>query len=253
MLLKVCSIAAFAVAGLSAQRLTFDVQTVKPANPDAQIAGIKPLPGGQEYDATNLPVKLMISLMYKIPVRQITGGPGWLESERFDVRAKAEKPSTIEDLHIMFQNLIADEFQLKFHRETREGPVYALMVDKSGVKMKVNASKPSFDIPISRGRGGEFTGTRVAMDYLAWTLSQIVQRDGRPVIDKTGLSGNYDFTLAFAPELPPGVDPKNLPPGLMDHPDLFNALKEQLGLKLEPQKGPVEFFVIDSAVKPVGK
>jgi uncharacterized protein (TIGR03435 family) len=79
---------------------------------------------------------------------------------------------------------------------------------------------------------------------------QVLRNDDRPVIDKTGLTGNYDFTLSFAPELPPNFAKENLPPGFLDRPTIFTALKEQLGLKLEPQKGPVEYYVIDHVEKP---
>lgn len=88
------------------------------------------------------------------------------------------------------------------------------------------------------------------MEYLTWWLGQILQQDGRPVIDKTGLEGNYDFTLTFAPPLPPDFPQDRLPPGFADRANIFQALKEQLGLRLETQKGPVEYFVIDSAEKP---
>jgi uncharacterized protein (TIGR03435 family) len=143
------------------ERLTFEVASVKPSNTDERGGGIKPLPGGQAYNATNAPVKLMISLMYKIPMRQITGGPGWLETDRFDVNAKAAKPSNIDDLHVMFQNLLADEFGLKFHKEIKQGAVYALTVDKPGLKMKSNSTPQDFEIPIRFTGFGELTGVRV--------------------------------------------------------------------------------------------
>jgi uncharacterized protein (TIGR03435 family) len=237
-------------------RLAFDVTSVKPSGPPkiGEGGGIRALPGGQEYSARGVPVDLMISLMYKIPMRQITGGPDWIHTDRWDVDAKADHPGyTLDDLHTMYQNMLADEFKLKFHKETKEGPVYALTVDKSGLKMKVNQTPEPFQIPISGGPDG-VTGTRVPMQYLTWWLGQQLQQDGRPVINKTGLDGNYDFKLSFLPELPPNFNrdspPPNLPPGFFDRPNLFDALKQQLGLKLEPQKGPVEFYVIDHAEKP---
>jgi uncharacterized protein (TIGR03435 family) len=149
----------------------------------------------------------------------------------------------------MFQNLLADEFKLKFHKETKEGPVYALMVDKAGVKMKVNESAQDYEIPIGGGPDGVI-GKRVPMQYLCYFLVQVLRNDDRPVIDKTGLTGNYDFTLSFAPELPPNFPKENLPPGFLDRPTIFTALKEQLGLRLEPQKGSVEYYVIDHVEKP---
>ena len=91
----------------------------------------------------------MISLMYKVPGRQITGGPDWLNNQSYDIEAKADHAYSIDDLHVMFQNLLADRFNLKFHKEVREGPVYALVLDKSGPKLKVNDSPQDFKIPFS--------------------------------------------------------------------------------------------------------
>ena len=246
----------FALSGLTAfaqekpGRLTFEVQTVKPTKPDQRGGGIKALPGGQEYVADGAPVKLMIALMYKIPMRQITGGPEWMDTDRWDVRAKAERPSNLDDLHVMFQNLITDEFGMKFHKEVKEGPVYALTVDKSGLKMKVNEKPQDFQVPVQGGFAGVTIGKRVPMEYLTWYLGQQLQRDNRPVVDYTGLKGNYDWTLDFAPELPPNFPRENLPAGFLDRPSIFDAVKQQLGLKLEPQKGPVEYYVIDHIEKP---
>jgi uncharacterized protein (TIGR03435 family) len=88
------------------------------------------------------------------------------------------------------------------------------------------------------------------MEYLCWWLGQGLQKDGRPVIDKTGLDENYDFRLSFAFKLPPGVPKEKLPPGYLDRPSLFDALREQLGLQLRAQEGPVEYLVIDQVEKP---
>ena len=231
-------------------RLTFDVASIKSAKPGGRGGGIKALPGGQEYRAEGVPVKLIISLMYKVPMRQITGGPSWLDTDFYNIDAKADHSYDLDDLHVMFQNLLADEFKLKFHKEIKDGPVYALMVDKGGSKMKVNESPQDFKIPISGGRDGVVVGTRVPMQYFCWWLGLILQRDERPVIDQTGLDKNYDFTLSFAPDLPPNVSTENLPPGLLDRPTIFDALKQQIGLKLVAQRGPVEFYVIDHVEKP---
>jgi uncharacterized protein (TIGR03435 family) len=237
--------------GQKPERLTFEVVSVKPTPADERDGGIKALPGGQTYQARNVPVKLMFSLMYKIPMQRISGGPAWLDTDRWNVDAKAAHAYSLDDLHIMYQNLLADEFKIQFHKEVKEGSVYALTIDKGGLKMKPNSTEQDFKIPISGDRNG-FMGTRVPMEYFCWWLGQAaLGRDGRPVLDKTGLKGFYDFSLSFAPELPPGVDASQLPPGLMDRPPIFTALKEQLGLKLEAQKGPVDYVVIDKAEKPV--
>jgi len=234
-------------------RLTFEVASIKPFKPGGDGrggGGIKPMAAGQGYDAVGSSVRLMISLMYRIPMQHVTGGPGWVDSDLWDVKAKADKSYGVEDLHTMFQNLLADEFKLKFHKEVKQGPVYVLTVDKSGLKMTVNTSPQDYEIPIRGGPAFVSVGKRVPMEYLCYNLGQILRNDDRPVIDKTGLTGYYDFTLKFMPPLPPGVNIENLPPEFQNRPSIFDALKDQLGLKLEAQKGPVEYYVIDSIEKP---
>jgi uncharacterized protein (TIGR03435 family) len=231
-------------------RLTFDVAVIRPSDPGVRGGGIKPLPGGNGYLVQNMPVKAMISLMYKVPGRQITGVPDWLNNQGYDIQAKADHAYSLDELHLMFQNLLADRFNLKFHKEVREGPVYALVVDKTGPKMKVNDSPQDFKIPMLPGPDNVFVGKRVPMQYLCYFLGQQRLPEERPVIDKTGLDKNYDFTLSFMPDLPPNFPKENLPPGLLDRPSLTDALQEQLGLKLQPQKGPVEYYVIDHVEKP---
>jgi uncharacterized protein (TIGR03435 family) len=233
-------------------RLTFDVASIKLAKPGTTAGGIKAMPGGEEYIAQDAPVKLMIALMYKIPQRQITGGPDWLTTDLYEIDAKANHSYNIDDLHTMFQNLLADEFKLKFHKETKEGNVYALTIDKSGLKMKEHTGEQAFNIPITGGVAAGFTGDRVNMEYLCWWLGQVLTNDQRPVVDMTGLTKNYDFTLKFLPELPPNVSPESIPAEIANRPSLFVALKEQLGLRLDPQKGPVEYYVIDHIERPAG-
>jgi uncharacterized protein (TIGR03435 family) len=229
-------------------RLTFDVASIKPSKSPTRDGGIKASPGGEGYIAQNIPVKLMISLMYKVPMRQIKGGPDWLNSDRYDVEAKADHSYNLDDLHIMYQNLLADRFNLKFHKETKEGPVYALTVDTPGSKMKVNDSAQDFRIPMNFSEDGTAVGKRVPMSYLCWWLGLQLQADERPVIDKTGLDKNYDFTLLFAPQRPPGSSSESS--AYQDRLSIFDALKQQLGLKLHAEKGPVEYLVIDHIDRP---
>jgi hypothetical protein len=201
-------------------RLTFDVASIHPDKADTLNGGIKPLPGGHGYTAQNVTVKLIISLMYRIPQR-----------------------------HTMFKNLLADRFGLKLHKDTREGNVYALTIDPSGLKMKPNATPEDYEIPM-HGPPAKLVGKRVPMPYLCWNLGQALQNDARPVADETGLTGYYDFTLSYVPQLPPGKDAGDLPPEYKDLPSIFDAVKQQLGLRLTPQKGPVEHLVIDHIDKP---
>jgi uncharacterized protein (TIGR03435 family) len=197
----------------------------------------------------------MISVIYRILNPQISGGPEWIKTDRWDIDAKADHGGyNLDQLHEMYKNMLADRFKLKFHWEPREGAVYALTIDKSGLKMKVNdnleplkGGVPILGDPMSPGG---VIGHSVAMEYLTWWLGQRLQQDGRPVINKTGLDGYYDFKLAYMPELPPDFPRDRVPLDALDRPNIFQALREQLGLRLEPQKGPVEYFVIDSVERP---
>ena len=241
-------------------RLTFDVATIRLSDPDTirmlngvptggRGGGIKALPGGNGYSAQNVSVKLMFALMYKVPMRQISGGPEWMNADRYDVEARVDGAYSLDDLHLMYQHLLADRFNLKFHIETKEGNVYALMLDTPGSKMKINTGPQDFKIPVTFGPEGAI-GTRVPMPYLCWFLGQQLQNTNRPVIDLTGLDKNYDFTLSYLPELPPDVSKDNLPPEVRDRPSVFDAVKQQLGLKLVPQKGPIDYYVIDHIDRP---
>jgi uncharacterized protein (TIGR03435 family) len=232
-------------------RLTFEVVSIKPSKPGGRGGAMKVLPGGQEFVAQNFPLRVMIARMQWAPVRQVTGGPEWVDNQNWDIQAKADRPGyDREQMMVMLGNMLEDEFKLKLRKDVKEGPVYALTVDKSGPKMKPNESPEDFEIPVQGGPGGVTVGKRVSMQRLCFTLGQFLQREERPVIDKTGLTGYYDFTLSFLPELPPGFDKEKLPAEMLNRPFLFDALKSQLGLKLEAQRGPVEYYVVERVVRP---
>lgn len=230
-------------------RLEFEVASIKPAKPGPNAGGgIKPLPGGQTYVATNVPVKLMIRLMYHLNNSQISGGPSWLDTDLYDVDAKADGPHTLDELHMMFQNLLVDRFKLQFHKETRTLPAYELVVDKSGSKMTENDKPEDFDIPIQPRGFGSIQATHSSMSYFSWFLSQVLNK---PVVDQTELTKFYDFKLDWTPELPAGFVPRDgAGPPPTNGPDIFTAVREQLGLKLDSHKGPVEVMVIDHVEKP---
>ena len=115
--------------------LRFEVASFKPSEAAGPGGGIRPAQGGQRYQATNCPVKLMIQVAYRVKAEQIAGAPGWLDTDRFDMEAKAEKPSSTDELHVMLMNLLVDRLQLKFHQEKKDMRIYALTVDKSGPKL----------------------------------------------------------------------------------------------------------------------
>ena len=234
--------------------LRFEVASLKPSTGDGRGGGIRPAPGGQRYEATNCPIKLMIQVAYRVKADQIIGGPAWLDTDRFDMEAKAEKPSSGDELHVMLINMLKDRVQLKFHREKKEMAMYALTVDKGGSKMTpheaANAGDPWIDQAVEKFLHIRMKATYAPMDYFAFRLSQMMDR---PVVDLTNLRGGFDFSLEYTRELPPafpengkinGEDPDT------SGPTVFAAVKQQLGLELKAQKGPVEVIVIDRAEKP---
>jgi uncharacterized protein (TIGR03435 family) len=159
---------AVAIPQAQAQPLAFEVASIKPSKPGGLGGGIRPLPGGQTYIAQNANVKLMMKLMFHLTDQQISGAPSWFETELYDVEAKAERPSSLEQLHQMFQNLLIERFKIQFHRETRELPAYVLTVDKSGSKMKVNTTPNDFRDMFLRAAGrGKMLAERESMSHFS--------------------------------------------------------------------------------------
>ena len=259
----------------SAADATFEVASVKP-NKSTDGRVMLSLPPTGRLTATNVPLRLMIRQAFDVQDFQIVGGPSWITSDRFDILAKApEGAVTAEQIRPMLRALLADRFKLVTHRETREMPIYALVMarpdGKFGPNMKVNPldceavfragrggappPPPQPGEPIQCGfmiGPGTMTAGGMQLGELARSLSQFV---GGIVVDKTGLKERYDFQLKYAPEGrgfgpgpgPGGAEPPQVDPNL---PSLFTALQEQLGLKLESQRGPVEVVVIDRVEQP---
>ena len=227
----------------------FEVASIKPGDPAARGMRVRIAPGGR-YTAENVTAKLLIQQAFNIKEFQISGGPGWIDSERYVIEAKAEGATgRVDALRPMLQKLLADRFQFVFHRETKEGQVYALVVGKNGPKLKeAAAASPGPQISI---RPGAISGQGMGMDML---VNQLAQRLGRNVIDKTGLTGKYDINLEWTPEAAqlrsPGEGPEASAPPDQSGPSIFTAVQEQLGLRLESTKGPVEVIVIDRIEKP---
>jgi len=267
--------------GAAQTKPSFEVATVKPsASVDNRIA-IMGQPGGR-FVATNATLKMLMGVAYRVRDFQISGGPNWVASERWNIGARAEEgssppqtglpaPTVPNPLMLMVQSLIEDRFQLKMHRETKELPVYELVVAKSGSKLKLSEDQspirppergspppppPQRGGPMPRGSmrmgRGDLEANGVPMFNFIQTLSQQL---GRPVIDKTELKGFYDIHLQWTPELgqgpliPGGPEPPPPPPD-NSGPSIFTAVQEQLGLRLESARGPVEVLMIDSVQKP---
>jgi uncharacterized protein (TIGR03435 family) len=183
----------------------------------------------------------LVDYAYDVKFYQVSGGPNWAHSDRWDISAKGEgdRILTRDEVRKMVQVLLADRFQVRLHRETREAAVYALVVaGKGGPKLKESAPDANSILHMGGTRTTRITTTKGSMDQLVTQLSAILDR---PVLNKTGLTESYDYKLEWAPE---GVAAGS------DAPSIFTALQEQLGLKLESTKGPIETVVIDRAERP---
>jgi uncharacterized protein (TIGR03435 family) len=266
-------------------KLEFEVASIKPAAPPTNGRGFVGRQGGPgtadpgRVTYTNLALRTLITTAYDVKTYQVTG-PGWLDTERFDIAAKIFVGATKEQVNQMLQNLLADRFNLSFHRVTKEFRLYELVVGKNGPRMKASVEDPNAaanspaagggrgsSIPMGKdgfpslpaGRRGmiqmqmdgrrRIAGSVQSMKDLAELLGNQL---GAPVVDKTGLGGTYDFTLDFALGPGRGIDALIAPgagpaDNLSDFPNFFSALQEQLGLKLEQKNGPLDVIVIDRA------
>jgi uncharacterized protein (TIGR03435 family) len=243
----------FSIIGQTpAAKKSFEVATIKLTDPN--FGGILiQFPAGT-LSLRGFTLQDIISFAYGVDNRQILNVPKALETERFDVVGKADKPLTPQlsntETAQMVQTLLADRFQLKFHRETRDIPIYVMTVAKGGHKMKARTEGDGGPPTSMLFRGANVPGRNITVAALAGGLQKLVL--DRPVVDKTGLTGNFDFDLAWRPDgtqfggrggtLPAASDP--------DRADIFTALQEQLGLKLEATRGPGEVLVIDAVEKP---
>jgi uncharacterized protein (TIGR03435 family) len=231
----------------------FEVATIKPSDPAnrGQIITLR----GAEIITTNTTLHDLINLAYWLHPKQVIGGPAWAESEKFDLTGKPDAPGqpNVDQMKMMIQKLLADRFQLKFHFEKREFPAYAIGIAKTGAKLTKSQDDPN-GLP-GWGIGRTPSGTR--MTFRNSPLSQlaaILQNSlDKPVVDQSGLSERYDFTLTFTPDPAQAALLGGAPPPAADNPDaapdLFAAF-QQLGLKLESTKAPVDVMVIDKVGKP---
>lgn len=219
--------------GLSAQGCSaFEVASIK-LNTSGAGGGYPELaPGSRRFTAANqLMVELIMSAFDVSPL-QISGIPGGFSQDRYDVYATCEQPIAKERLPHLLQLLLTERFHLSIHRELREQTVYALAPRKASPRL--HESSHEAGNPTLRQSGYAFTFTSADMSKLVGVLSQLI---GRKVVDRTGLRGRYDFTLRYAPDRSDAGD--RLPDSI------FTAVREQLGLNLEPQKSQVEFIVVD--------
>lgn len=266
----------------------FEVASIKPNTSGDGRVMMENQPG--RYIATNVSLRLLIRNAYQLQDSQITGGPGWVSADRFDINAKVPDEfrgmtppapgSGPSPLALMIRALLAERFKLVIHNETKDAPIYALVLARGdgrlGPALKRSETDCGATFGAGRGRGpmpppgppvpGELMpcGIRIGPGNMAVggaPLSQVANSlgmfAGRIVLDRTGLTGNYDFSLTWTPDQmpqrPPGAPDPLINSVAVDPngPSLFTAVQEQLGLKLDSQRGPVDVVVIDRAEKPV--
>ena len=276
--IRILVIAACAVFAQPAQPPAFQVASIK-RNTDTAFRGmgVRALPGGRLV-TQNAPVMMLIQNAYTVQAYQVVGGAAWINSEGYDIEAKPEGSVDRKQMWLMLQTLLADRFKLVLHHDTRELPIYALTVTKGGLKqlppkdggcapLSSDAPAPPPPAPGQPGACGHVAvmgspsglrmeGSKVPMAEFIRTLAMIM---GRPVLDKTEFTREFEVRLDFAPDETtmglPGSGGPAVPGGPQlptdsDRPSISAALQEQLGLKLVATKGPVEVLVIDHVERP---
>jgi uncharacterized protein (TIGR03435 family) len=218
--------------------VSFDAASIKLNNSGQRSTSMRVLPGGR-IEATNRTLKLLIQNAFGVQNFQIAGGPDWLETARFDVSATANTTATPEQVRVMMRALLADRFKLQWHTEQREMPKYAMRLARPDGRLGDGLKKSSDDARGGfRANDGSLTTERTTMAALVRELTDYA---GRPVVDETGLAGEWALTINWMPDVAGGDG---------SLPSIFTAMREQLGLKLEPVRGPVDVLVIDRAARP---
>lgn len=231
----------------------FDVATVKPVEHDAQGGRYIVMQGTHRFVVKNYTLKLLIAAAYDLNPHAVSGGAEWVESDHYDITAITPgevRPSRDEQM-AMLRKLLSDRFQLTFHRQQKEFSIYELEVVKGGAKIKASTAAPDEPAALI----STVYPQRIVLPARNTTMAEftsLLQRAvlDRPVVDKTDLSGRYDFDLEWAPdETQFGGE---VPVASADAPSapFFRAIQDQLGLRLKPTKGPIEALVVDKAEKP---
>jgi uncharacterized protein (TIGR03435 family) len=241
--LTVLVLAALARPLLIAQSpLRFDAASIKPSQSLEDGGGLRLLPQG--IDVTNFPVRSLIAAAYKVRTDQVIGGPAWIDRDRFDIKATAGRSVTPAEVLQMEQALLADRFKLSITRDTRELPVWALVMARGDRKLGPSMRACEGDCtprgPLTFGQTISWTGRGISVAAIAQTLASYVRGT---VVDRTGLTGAFDFELKWSDKTTAG-DTQG------DTVSVFTALQEQLGLKLESSRGPVDVLIVEDVQKP---
>jgi len=233
-----------ATSAALAQSPAFDAASVKPnvtheANAEGRPrSSIKATPGYLAIQ--NASLSQCIQWAYNVQAFQVSG-PAWMESERYDISAKSSGPAPEAQLRLMLQTLLGERFKLAFHRDTKDLPGYALVVSKGGPKLKESTTEGEPSMKPDRAR---MVAEHVTMSRFADLLTNPLHS---PVVDKTGLTGRYDFSLDISKYATPGMSPDEMSTALAE------CLQQELGLRVEARKLPLEILMIDRAEKaPLG-
>jgi uncharacterized protein (TIGR03435 family) len=243
------AVAVIALATGFVRGQSFEVASLKPGTPHTQST-MSPLPGGERFMARNMPLVWLVSAAYSVSMRQISGLPSELANQGYDIEAKAEHPVDREQMMRMLKTLLEDRFKLVARRETRELKAHVLVIAMGGPKVAEN--RDGAELAMRKITGNKASYHNISMPQFANILAFDDEVDDT-VVDGTGLKGSYDFTLDYyrgpgGAGVKEGREPAPDPNG----PSLETALRDQLGLKLELRKGPVEMLMIDHIERPSG-
>lgn len=250
--MKFAAYIVFFTAALLGQTPSFEAASIKPANPESRGSGINVLP--ERIRVINASLKFCVEVAWNVKDFQVSGGPAWADTERFDIDAVAAQPFKKDEFRAMLQTLLAERFAVVVHHDMQQKSGYALVIGKNGPKLPPPVDDPG--LLFSRTSTGDMTLTAksASMGQLASALSSNL---GATVVDRTGLDGRFDVSMQWTPDPSSrpliGKSGEPLPPPPTDAipgPSIFTVLQEKLGLKLESQKVPVEIIVIDHAERP---
>jgi len=222
----------------------FEVASVKANTSGAlNVGGAGDRFANGQYQTTNIPLRLLMRQAFERSQNiDFVGGPSWIDTDRWDIKAKADSPTA--DMRPMIRTLLAERFKLVTHRETRQLPIYALLIARSDGRLGSSLHRSDEPRRLVQDTYGVFIARGETIEGLARRLNQAVRR---PVVDRTGLSGTYDVDLRFAPLGP--ASPADVS-SAADAPSIFTAVQEQLGLKLEATTGALDVLVIDRVERP---
>jgi uncharacterized protein (TIGR03435 family) len=240
----------FAMATYALAAPAFEVASIKPSDPADRRMRLESSTGGK-LTARSVSLTWLVQFAYRLESYQLSGGPGWMVTSRFDVTARAEDLAAGNDrIRQMTRTLLADRFALKVHAESKELPIYRMVTVKSAKGLRQATACAAPDCPVfDMSIGGQLTARGATMEDFAHVMTDLTSR---PVRNQTNLAGQYDFRLSWTPDdaTPGAVGPRGSPAPDPTLASIFTALTEQLGLKLQSDKGPVDVYVIDHAEKP---